>query len=90
MIAARPDEESEASLLEKFAAAQDIQCPNCRGPVKSKDYTPADPAGNQATILFSCRSCNCDVPAVVNQAAFQDWFFPPDDNPGPPSLLSDE
>jgi hypothetical protein len=78
-LVAGPDEGSEANLLEDFAAAHGIVCPNCGGPVTSNGYTRASLAGIPGKLHFSCRSCGCEVPAVVDRSAFQDWFFPPED-----------
>jgi hypothetical protein len=73
--AAAPDEITEAQLLEDFAEARKVTCPDCGGPLSFLKYYPAGDS-DPVRIDYTCRSCQRLVVDITSTACLLDWLRP--------------
>jgi hypothetical protein len=69
------DDASTATLLEEFAAAQNLTCPDCKKPVRLVRYHPADDDG-RFRLEYACRICGRPVEATFDEDTLEDWLRP--------------
>ena len=72
-----PGVESDARILEDFAAAQGIRCPACRGKVAVSRIEPGEPNASEIEAEFTCSSCQHIIPVTITWQDLDSWLHSP-------------
>jgi hypothetical protein len=69
-----PAERSIAGLLEEFAAARGVCCPNCRGHVCLDERTSSPGADGDFRAHYTCRACDRGLALSITEGELSQWL----------------
>jgi hypothetical protein len=67
--------QSDAGLLEDFAAARGLRCPGCKGRLALRKYAPASEGADHFDADFQCPACAAPARHAIQRAELEGWLL---------------